>query len=233
MKKQILISILSLTFVSSLNASQGVLGEHCFRPAFQKKLKRVNSVKGGSFRSLSLKKKVGKKEVFIDWRKLYWGKLEDLIYSEEEAYTDEASEILGTEEQNASPLDTQESQAIAKELRQELKSFARQYGLKIVWRKKSLDLTDATAAFLEYWDKGYSQEERGKVLPFTELCALSARDAGNKATKTRGVSPQDLSKNVSFENVPFANVSYWYVPWEHTLFKNFLFLNDSSLKKGT
>lgn len=227
MNKHIVIAVSSLILSSSLNAAPPMSGEHCFRPAFQKKLKRVSSIKRGSFRSLSLKKKVEKKEVFIDWRKLYWGKLEDLIYSEEEAYTDDAQEISGTEEQNASSLDTEETQAFAKELRQELKSFAKQYGLKIVWRKKSLGVTDGTAAFLEYWDKGFSQEGNGKVMPFADLSSLSARDAGIRVTKTRGVSHQALSKNVSFENVP-----YWYVPWEHTLFKNFLFLNDSSLKKG-
>lgn len=205
MKKQILISILSLTLVSSLNASQGVLGEHCFRPAFQKKLKRVNSVKGGSFRSLSLKKKVGKKEVFIDWRKLYWGKLSDLIYSEEETYTDDVHEIAGTEGQDIGTSDSQESQVFATELRQELKSFARQYNLKIVWRTKSPDITDGTAAFLEYWDKGYSQEEQGKALPFAQLYALSIRDTSTKerAAKVTTVKAADIQPQ--FKDISYAN----------------------------
>jgi hypothetical protein len=112
MEKHILILLASLIISNDTNASEVARREHCFRPAFQKKLKRVKSVKMGSFRSLGLKKRDSKKEVFIDCRKLYWGKFSDLIYSEEEAYTDEASEILGTEEQNASPLDTEESQAI-------------------------------------------------------------------------------------------------------------------------
>jgi hypothetical protein len=187
MKKHIIIALSSLILSSSLNASLPVSGEHCFRPAFQKKLKRVSSIKKGSFRSLSLNKKVSKKEVFIDWRKLYWGKLKDLIYSEEETYLDDAQGIAGTEEQNISSLDTEESQAFAKELRQELKSFARQYGLKIVWRKKSLNIKDGTAAFLEYWDRGFSQEDQSKALPFAELCALSSKDTSVK-DKSAGVT---------------------------------------------
>lgn len=192
MKKHMLVYILSLALASSLSASQKVSGEQCFRPAFQKKLKRVSSVKGGSFRSLSLKKKVSKKEVFIDWRKLYWGKLSDLIYSEEETCTDDVHEIAGTEGQEIATLDSQESQVFATELRQELKSFARQYGLKIVWRKKSLDVTDGTAALLEYWDKGYSQGDRDKVMPFEELCVLSVKKVTAKASNTKGENTQNL-----------------------------------------
>ena len=196
MKKQVLISFLSLTLVSGMNASQEVVGEHCFRPAFQRKLKRVSSIKRGSFRSLSLKKKVSKEEVFIDWRKLYWGKLSDLVYSEEETYTDDIQGISGSEEQNAASLDTEDALAFAKELRQELKSFARQYGFKIVWRKKSLDITDGTAAFLEYWDKGLSQEDQGKALPFAQLCALSIGDTSAKDTIVKNTNVKNNSVGV-------------------------------------
>lgn len=192
MKKQVLMSLLSLTLASNMNASQEVVGEHCFRPAFQRKLKRVSSIKRGSFRSLSLKKKVSKKEVFIDWRKLYWGKLSDLIYSKEESYMDDVQGILESEEQNILTLDTEENQVFAKELRQELKAFAKQYGLKVVWRKKSLGVTDGTAAFLEYWDRGLSQENRDKVMPFAELCALIVKKVTAKASNTKGKNTQYL-----------------------------------------
>lgn len=193
MKKQLVVSILSLALANSMNASQNVGGEHCFRAAFHKKLKRVSSVKRGSFRSLSLNRKANKKEVFIDWRQLYWGKLSDLVYSEEETYTDEVQGIAGTtEEQNMVTLDTADALVFATELRQELKSFARQYNLKIVWRKKSLDVTDGTAAFLEYWDKGYSQGDRDKVMPFEELCVLNVKKVTAKASNTKGENTQHL-----------------------------------------
>ncbi len=202
MKKLILIVVSSLALASSLNASHKVRGEHCFRPAFQKKLKRVKSVGLRSFNGIGRNQGRTKKAVFIDWRKLYWGKLSDLIYSEEQTYTDGAKGITGTEEQNISSLDSQESQSFAKELRQELKLFAKQYGLNIVWRNKSLDVTDGTAAFLEYWDKGLSQEEQDKALPFDELCALSTRDMSAKITSSKGVSAQSQIKNALFSN-PF------------------------------
>lgn len=205
MKKHILITFLSLALASSMNASQGVVGEHCFRPAFQKKLKRVSSIKRGSFRSLSLNKKANKKEIFIDWHKLYWGKLSDLVYSEEETYTDDVHEIAGSEEQNAASLDTEDALAFAKELRQELKSFARQYGLKIVWRKKSPGATDGTAAFLEYWDKGYSQGGQESIPLFEKLCPLSirntsAKERAAKVTTVKIANTQPQIKDISYAN---------------------------------
>lgn len=205
MRNQILISILSLALSSSLSASQGVPGEHCFRPAFQKKLQRVSSVKGGSFRSLSLKKKAGRKEVFIDWRKLYWGKLKDLIYSEEETCTDDIHEIAGTEGQDIATLDTEDALVFATELRQELKSFARQYNLKIVWRKKSPDITDGTAAFLEYWDKGYSQENRESIPLFERLYLLSTRDTSVKERAAKVTAVKAANDQPQFKEVSYAN----------------------------
>jgi len=201
----------SLALAGSLDASQGASGAHCFRPAFQKKLKRVKPVGFGSFRSIAYIGKPGqkakKKQVYIDWRRLYWGNLSDLIYSAEELHND--GEVTDIQDQGAHSLDMQDTQAFASELRQELKSFARQYGLKIVWRKKSLDILDGTAAFLEYWDKGLSQANEHKALPFAELCALSARntaasDVGVKQ-KPNGRSTQNLRKGRSLEAVPYPN----------------------------
>lgn len=193
MKKHMLIAVSSLVLATGLHALQMAGGEHCFRPAFQKKLKRVKTVGLPSFNARGCKQHLNKKAVFIDWRKLYWGKLGDLIYSEEEAYADDAQGIEGTEEQKIAFLDSQESQAFAKELRRELKAFAKQYGLKILWQKKSLGITDATAAFLEYWDKGFSREGPGKAIPFAELCALSVSDTSVKDTSIRDTNAKDKS----------------------------------------
>src|SRR5690606_18609405 len=131
-----------------------------------------------------------------------WGRLSDLIYSEEETYTDDIHEIAGTEGQDIATLDAADALVFATELRQELKSFARQYNLKIVWRKKSLDITDGTVAFLEYWDKGYSQGDQGKALPFAQLCALSIRDTSAKNTSSEDISAKSQIKNALFSN-PF------------------------------
>lgn len=193
MKKHMLIAVSSLVLATGLHASQRVGREHCFRPAFQKKLKRVKPVGLRSFNARGCKQNFNKKAVFIDWRKLYWGKLGDLIYSEEETYADDAQGVEGTEVQNIDFLDSQESKDFAKELRRELKAFAKQYGLKIMWRKKSLGITDATAAFLEYWDKGFSREEAGKAIPFAELCALSVSDTSIRDTNAKDTSIRDTS----------------------------------------
>lgn len=204
MKKHMLITVTSLILVSDLNASEGARREHFFRPSFQKKLQRVKSVRMGSFKSLALKQKHKKKAIFIDWQKLYWGKLSDLIYPAEEAYEDDVQEIAETEEQNSSFLDTGDNQVLAKELRQELKSFARQYGLKIVWRKTSPDLSDGTAAFLEYWDKGLSQAKPGDIISFADLFLLSDRGTDAKGANVRGARAQ----SVSLKNAPPEDVSF-------------------------
>jgi hypothetical protein len=207
MKKHILIITANLVLASNLNASEGLRGEYCFHPTFQKNLKRLKPVGWHSFQLLSLEKKPKKKAIFINWRKLYWGKLSDLVYGVEEVYVDDVQEIAGTEEQNSSLLlDTEESQSFAKELRHELKSFTEQYGLKIMWRKKSLDLLDGTAAFLEYWNRGFSQEKLSKVISFTELCSLSfgdksVKDTGVQESKAKAIRTQSLPKNTPFANL--------------------------------
>lgn len=209
MKKHMLMMISNLALSTSLDAFQKENNGHCFRPAFQKKLKRVKPVGFGSFKSIAYIGKPGqkakKKQVYIDWRRLYWGNLSDLVYSAEELHDDGYQEVTHIQDQNIHSLDTQDTQAFASELRQELKSFARQYGLKIVWRKKSLDILDGTAAFLEYWDKGLSQD----APPFAELCALSAKntaasDMGTKQ-KPKGKNTQNSCKGRSLEAVPFLN----------------------------
>lgn len=204
MKKHMLMTVTSLILATSLDASEGMREEYRFRPAFQKKLKRIKPMKMGSFKSDGLRLKSNKKTVFIDWQKLYWGKLFDLIYDEGESYGDDDPEIAGIKVESASSLDTEDSQAFAKELRQELKSFAKQYGLKIVWKKKSRDVADRTAAFLEYWERGFSQESKRDVLSYAELCALSVKD-----TSVRDTSPKcPGAKKVSFDIVPFTNVFF-------------------------
>jgi len=213
MKKRIVIAFSGLVFSISTNASHGASGEHCFRPAFNKKLKRVKPVSFGSFKSVGhIRKpdqKAKKKQVYIDWRRLYWGNLSDLIYSAEELHNDGSQEVTDIQDQDAHSLDTQDTQVFASELRQELKSFARQYSLKIVWRKKSLDIMDGTAAFLEYWDKGLSQGNQGEAPPFAELCAVSARNtaASNRSVKQKpnSTNTQRLRKGRSLEAVPFPN----------------------------
>ncbi|MGV8948505.1 MAG: hypothetical protein ACOH2E_03955 [Candidatus Paracaedibacter sp.] len=173
MKKQFIIVVSSLVLASGIGASQKTIEDHCFRPAFQKKLIRVHSVRNGSYRAFSSRKKLNQKEVFIHWQKLYWGKLEDLIFCKEETYADDVQEVSDTKkEENTAFLYNEDPQDFAKELRQELKSFAKQYGFKIVWLKKTPDIEDVTAPFLEYWDRGYSQNKKHEVIPFTSLSRL-------------------------------------------------------------
>lgn len=168
MNKQILIIVTNLVLVNPLNASGSLNREHCFRPAFQKKLKRVHTISLGSFRSGSLRQNKTKKAVFIDWRKLYWGRLSDLIYSEvQEDWGEGREEMLETpdaQEQRNLSMNTEDTQAFAKELREELKAFARHYGFKIVWRKKALELPDVTDSFLDYWDRGTFEEQGTDLL---------------------------------------------------------------------
>jgi len=172
---------------SSLDASGATpRGEFYFHPIQKKKFKRVNvSSKIASFKSLGLKQQANKKRVFIDWRKLYWGTLRDLLHSEEKSYLEESKNIQ--EVFDAQAQETEEAREFTRELRQELKSFAKCYELKIVWQKKSLDLPDATSAFLDYWDKGMSQEKVDNIMPFSNLCALSAGEvsAQNVSLKRR------------------------------------------------
>ena len=166
-----------------MNASSGMKGDHCFRPAFNAELKRVKPAGFGTFtyqNAVSKKDhKVKKKPIFIDWRRLYWGKLSDLVYGPQELQGDDSQEdlreIVDSQHQDISSIDTQDALEFAKELRQELKSFARQYGFQIVWRKKPSSVRDGTDAFLEYWDRGFSQRAPGKTISFAQLCALSTQ----------------------------------------------------------
>jgi hypothetical protein len=110
-------------------------------------------------------------------------------------------------------LETEESQSFAKEMRQELKSFARRYNLKIVWRKKTSDTQDATAAFLEYWDKGLSHEEPNKVMSFAKLCTLSVVATNSKEAEGSGsISKSVLSTPVRPQKTSFMRVLY--TNWE-------------------
>lgn len=196
MKKKLLIVASILVLAGSMHASQKCKGEHISRSAFKKKLKRVKTVGLRSFNAMKVEQNSNKKAVFIDWRKLYWGKLRDLIYSEEETYADDLQGIAETpEEQTYSLLDTEDAEIFAKELRQELKSFAKHYGLKILWRKKALDIIDGTGAFLEYWDKGLSQKDQEKILSFEELCSLSS-----KVTNVKDQNSKNQIKNTSHLN---------------------------------
>ncbi len=195
MRKHIVMMTSSFILGSSMNASPGANGEHYFRPAFHKELKRVKSVGFGTFTHpnpvCKKDRKAGKKLIFIDWRRLYWGKLSDLVCSQEELHGDDSHqdgshrddpyhnstrEIVHNQEQDMILNDTQDALEFARELRQELKSFARHYGFQIVWRKKPSSVRDGTDAFLEYWDRGFSQRAPGKTISFAQLCALSAQE---------------------------------------------------------
>ena len=204
MKKQILIMMAALCLSSALNASENTKKDQWFRPAFKKKLKRVKSVGLRSLIPLNLKRNSNKKLIFIDWQKLYWGNLVDLIYSPDEAYDSNLQGEAKAEQNGSLSFDTQESLALAKELRQELKGFAKHYGFQIVWRKKSSKVVDGTRAFLEYWDRGLSQGDQDKIMPFAELCSLSVKQESPEETKPKKASPQDpLLRNIYFLNPLF------------------------------
>lgn len=183
MEKLMLVMIASLVSGSSMNTLECPQSDHCFRPAFNAELKRVKPAGFGAFtyqNAVSKKDhKVKKKLIFIDWRRLYWGKLSDLVYGPHELQGDDPQEdvreIVDSQDQDIYSIDTQDALEFARELRQELKSFARQYGFQIVWRKKPSDIRDGTDAFLEYWDRGFSQRAPGKTISFAQLCALSAQ----------------------------------------------------------
>jgi len=133
------------------------MGTH--RPAFERPLKHVSSLEFGSFKKQTLDRKASLKPIYIDWKKIYWGDLSELIYGEEE------------------------SEDLARELRRQLRGFANQYGFRIVWQKTSEDVPDGTLAFIQYWDKGLAQSPLRSWVSFNQLCALGDSEASSQSNK--------------------------------------------------
>lgn len=125
-------------------------GDVYLHPLNKKKFKRAQSTKIGSFKARKVKQPLEKVAVYIDWQRIYWGKLRDLIYPTnfEEFEDNDADDCI-------------ERQSICSEIRQALKAYAKQYGFKIVWRKKSSECVDKTEDFIDYWDKGSFAKEEG------------------------------------------------------------------------
>lgn len=187
-KKQITMTVAIMLLWPALGSSEtcggftsgGFKSESIFRPSFLKKLKKVKALPSKGFRHAILKESE-KKTVFINWKALYWGKLSDLVYGPDET---EEEGILTWQPygqgkgQDYANLDTEETQSFARELREELKAFAKTYNLRIVWnrgKRKGRPLPDATTAFLEYWDRGFSEQGANQVPSFEELVKI-ARD---------------------------------------------------------
>lgn len=129
------------------------------RPAFERSLKQVSSIEMGSFRKHALHRNASLKPVYIDWKKIYWGELSDLIYGEEEG------------------------EDLTRELRLQLKGFAHHYGLRIVWKKTSEDILDGTSAFIQYWDKGLSQSPLSRWISFNQLRSLADPEVSSVSNK--------------------------------------------------
>lgn len=174
----------------------GLSQETLFRPSFHKKLVKVKRLQPGGFRQRDLKKGE-KKRAYINWQKLYWGKLIDLVYGPDE-WAEEGQGPESFDQGNVWGVsDTEDTQGFARELRQELKAFAKDYGLKVVWTKKSRNqdaIPDLTGEFLEYWDKGLSDREGG--LPSLRELACAAKEGmgDQQGTNGRQVGPLKIKQ---------------------------------------
>jgi hypothetical protein len=95
--------------------------------------------------------------VFVNWERLHWGQLGDLIQPNE-FWRDNSD-------------DAEELQEHTFELRRELKTFEKRFNLKIVWRKldKYKDCPDVTDEFIEYWSQGISQRKSQGAITLASL----------------------------------------------------------------
>lgn len=101
-----------------------------------------------------------KRQVFIDWRRLYWGNLGDL--TKPERFFAFHNPVQTTGAQNVLPTKNEALQQFTQELRAALKAFEERYFIKIDWRKKDLTLPDVTTQFINFWDKDFQHlKERG------------------------------------------------------------------------
>lgn len=137
----------------SLFSPRICLGEHMrkMEPSFKKEnLEKASDPKGEA------KQCVGaKREVFVDWRRLYWGNLGELTKPERFFKPQNPVQTAVTE----NPL-SQKSEALqqfTQELRAALKAFEKWYCLKINWRKKDPRVPDVTTQFINFWDRGFGQ----------------------------------------------------------------------------
>ena len=141
------------------------------RAAFPKVLRRLQPLVSVQKSQLSQNRR---KVIFINWRRLYWGSLEELLYGifEDGSPRDELAIMP----------DTHETRRILEELHRELQAFARHYNLKIVWRQTvrtvSQGIPDVTNAFLEYWSQGLSKDKKAaSQLDLATLCKLAIQNS--------------------------------------------------------
>jgi|GEM_PF-2579114 len=94
-----------------------------------------------------------KKEVFVDWRRLYWGNLGELTKPDSFFAPRKSVEPVMVE----NPLVTKNEalRLFTLEIRAALKAFEKRYGVKIHWYKNDLILPDVTNHFINFWDKGF------------------------------------------------------------------------------
>lgn len=101
-----------------------------------------------------------KRQVFIDWRRLYSGNFGDLTKPERFFAFHNPVQTIG--EQNVLPTKNEALQQFTQELRAALKAFEKRYYIKINWRKKDLTLPDVTTQFINFWDKDFQHlKEKG------------------------------------------------------------------------
>jgi len=148
------------------------------RAAFPRLLKWLRPVPTSPIAKAARKEK---QAVFINWRRLYWGNLDGLLYRDE-------GENLSRDGEAEIP-DTYGTDGFADELRRELRAFAKDYNLKLIWRQTSksisMGIPEVTGAFLEYWYRGLSQQgNEAARMPLADLCRLGDQDIRNKTIRT-------------------------------------------------
>lgn len=169
MKKHIY-SLVMLSFICALPTPGAEGQEMYFHPLFKKKFLKVKSSKKvNSFKVQRLDHRDrARQTVFINWERLHWGTLSDLIQPNE-VWREEVG-------------DGEDLQELTLELRKELRSFEKQFALKIIWRKprRFQNCPDVTEKFIEYWDKGLSHQKNLKKLSLVSWStAVTSQHSGN------------------------------------------------------
>lgn len=99
-------------------------------------------------------------QVFIKKSSIYWGDVSDL--SKPEVFY--SLKIHLTSPKQPKTVTGEEAlQDIKTELRQALRKFEKRYNVKIVWDEQCKSCPDVTAAFIDFFDKGYHQTVEGRL----------------------------------------------------------------------
>ncbi len=99
-------------------------------------------------------------QVLIKASSIYWGDVSDLtkpevFYSHKIRLTSSKQPKIVTGEEALKD--------IKNEIRQALRKFEKRYNVKIVWDERCKSCPDVTAAFIDFFDKGYHQTVEGRL----------------------------------------------------------------------